>query len=94
MLRPRRCSESAIDPGTGHIIGAFHHASVSGVACAFHHRIQMLRTGSPASWGIRLFRLAATGHVQKIASAENPSSAHIHSCFASGFGVPGSTRPA
>ena len=33
MLRPRRCSESAIDPGTGHIIGAFHQASVSGVAC-------------------------------------------------------------
>jgi hypothetical protein len=56
----------------GHIIGAFHHVSVNGVAWAFHQRIQMLRTGSPGSWGMRVVSDAAAGHVQKTASALNP----------------------
>ena len=53
-----------MEPGMGHIIGAFHHASVSGVTWAFHQRNQMFRTGSPGSCGMREPSVAATGHVQ------------------------------
>jgi hypothetical protein len=45
---------------------------VNGVVWAFHQRIQMLRTGSPGSWGMRVVSVAAAGHVQKTASALNP----------------------
>jgi hypothetical protein len=50
-LMPTRCSDSASAPPTGQNIGAFHHRSVSGRACAFHQRIQVLSAGSAASCG-------------------------------------------
>ena len=39
------------DIASGKKIGAFHQRSVSGMAWAFHHRIQVLRPGSPMSLG-------------------------------------------
>jgi hypothetical protein len=33
---PARCSVSASESGAGQKNGAFHHAWVNGIACAFH----------------------------------------------------------
>jgi hypothetical protein len=61
--------------GIGHNMGAFHQALVNGTAWAFHHRIQVLSTGSPGSCGMRPERFAARGQVQKTARPEKAMSA-------------------
>jgi hypothetical protein len=48
---------------------------VNGTSCAFHHRIQTLRSGSPRSLTTLVVRLAATGHVHAIARAVKANSA-------------------
>jgi hypothetical protein len=60
---PSSVSEKAIAPRVGKNIGAFHHVGVSGIACAFHHRIQVLRMGSPRSFGSTRASRAASGQV-------------------------------
>ena len=51
-------------------IGGLHQSAVNGSACAFHHRIQVLSSGSPRSCGTRAERCAASGHVQATARSE------------------------
>src|SRR5258705_12690706 len=60
---PSSTSDSANAPAIGKNIGAFHHADDSGRRCVFLQRIQVFRTGSPASWGIAVVKWPRIGNV-------------------------------
>src|SRR5690349_13015657 len=56
-------------PGAGAKANPFHHRSVSGSTCAFHHRIDVLSSGSPRSDGTTDLRWRISGKVRTTASA-------------------------
>ncbi len=63
------CSDSAIAPLIGQNIGTSHQCSASGTVWAFHHKIQVVKIGSPASCGTTVERRSASGQVTMRVSA-------------------------